>query len=187
MLDRRRRRITVDQYFTEIGETEERFELVDGEVWQMAGSTRQVAQVGMRIFATLYAKLAGGPCEPFGSNMPVQLDATNFRYPNAAIYCDPRDTGPQAADQRVLYFPKVIFEVLSPSTAAFDRGGKIAEYKTVPSVMAIIHVDAVMRTIELHERAGPESWVQTGIADGAPLKLRDPAITLTAAEIFGKA
>ena len=184
VLEPTRRRITVDQYFVEVGETEERFELIDGEIWQMAGGSREHAAVGRNLTAALFRKLAGGPCEPFGSDMAVEIDRWNFRYPDAAIYCDPRDLGPEAATKQRLHHPKILFEVLSPSTARIDRVGKVAEYKDLASVMAIVLVDLGDRTIELHERQGPAAWLQRKIAVGDDLVLADPALTLTAAEIF---
>lgn len=185
VLEPTRRRITVDQFFAEVGETEERFELIDGEIWQMAGGSRQHAAAGLRLTATLFARLAGGPCQPFGSDMAVELDAYNFRYPDAAIYCDPRDLGPEGADKHRLHFPKAVFEVLSPSTARRDRAIKVAEYKALPSVAAVVLIDLATRAIELHERTAPTAWTQREVGDGDDLVLSDPALTLTAAEIFG--
>ncbi len=187
VLEPTRRRITVDQFFAEVGETEERLELIDGEVWQMAGGSRQHAAAGVRLVATLFAKLAGNACQPFGSDMAVELDAYNFRYPDAALYCDPRDLGPEAANQHRLRFPRVVFEILSPSTARRDRAIKVAEYKALPSVAAVVLIDLATRTIELHERTGPAAWTQREVAGGDDLVLTDPAVTLTAAEIFGAA
>jgi Uma2 family endonuclease len=119
--------------------------------------------------------------------MAVELDPNNFRCPDAAIYCDPRDTGPEARDKQRLHHPKVIFEVLSPSTSKRDRVIKVAEYKAVPSIATIVLVDLDTRTIELHERTGPAAWTQREVAAGEDLVLTDPRVTLTAAEIFGDA
>lgn len=171
--------------FAEVGETEERYELIDGEVWHMAGGSQRRATVTGQIFGTLFVKLAGSGCRPLGSDTTVHLDDFNFRYPDVAIYCDPRDLGRQAAYEHRLRYPKVVFEVLSPSTATTDRAVKVAEYKALPSVVAIVLVDPVARTVELHERTGPGAWLQRELAAGAPLELRDPAVTLTVAEIFG--
>ncbi len=187
VLEPTRRRITVDQFFAEVGETEERFELIDGEIWQMAGGSRQHAAAGLRLAAALFVKLAGSQCQPFGSDMAVELDAFNFRYPDAAIYCDPRDLGPEGADKHRLHFPKAIFEVLSPSTARRDRAIKVAEYKALPSVAAVVLIDLATRTIEVHERTGPAAWTQREVARSEDLILTDPAVTLTPAEIFGEA
>ncbi len=187
MLDRRKRKITVDQFFAEVGGADEKYELIDGEIWLMGGGTNRHADTAGAIYATLYRKLAGSGCRPANSDTGLQLNLTNLRYPDVAIYCDPRDFGPEAADRLARMFPKVIFEVLSPSTAAFDRGGKIAEYKLLPSIATIVHVDPVARTLDVHERTGPAAWTQREVAAGDDLVLTDPGVTLTAAEIFGDA
>ena len=187
LLEPQRRRITVDQYLAEIGETEERYELVDGEVWQMAGGSIEHGVVGAQIFGTLFGKLAGSGCRALGSDVGVRLDELNFRYPDVAIYCDPRDFARPLGQRRLLQHPKVIFEVLSPSTRVYDKGVKVAGYKALPSVAAIVLVDLGTRTIEVHERTGPAAWTQREVAAGDDLVLADPAVTLTAAEIFGDA
>lgn len=187
MLDRRKRTITVDQFFAEVGETEERLELIDGEVWQMAGGSIEHGVVGAQIFGTLFAGLAGSGCRPLGADVAVRLDDFNFCYPDVAIYCDPRDFAPPLADRRLLSYPKAVFEVLSPSTRVYDKGVKIARYKSLASVAAIVLVELGRRTLEVHERTGPAAWTQREVARGDDLVLGDPALTLTAAEIFGDA
>lgn len=187
MLNRRKRAFTADQFFAEVEGRDEKYELVDGEIWLMPGGTNEHADIGGAIFAALFSKLRGTGCRPANSDAGLQLDLTNVRYPDVAVYCDPRDFGPEAAERRFRRYPKVIFEVLSPSTVTFDRGGKIKEYKTGPSVTAIVHVDPSTRTIEVHERTGPAAWVQREVGVGEDLVLADPPMTLTAAEIFGDA
>ena len=187
MLNRRKRIITADQFFAEVAGAPERYELVDGEIWLMSSGSNRHGDTSGAIYGTLFAKLRGTGCRPANSDIGFQIDLTNVRYPDVAVYCDPRDFGPEAADRHARRFPKVIFEVLSPSTTAFDRGGKIAEYKAVPSVMAIVHVDAVTRTLEVHERVATTAWTQREVAAGDDLVLADPAVILTAAEIFGDA
>lgn len=187
MLNRRQRLITADQFFEQIEGRDEKCELVDGEIWLMPGGTNEHADTVGYIFAALFNKLVGSECRPANSDAGLQLDLTNVRYPDVAIYCDPSDLGPDAAKRRFRRHPRVIFEVLSPSPANFDRGGKIKEYKGVPSIAAIVHVDPATRTIEVHERAGPAAWTQREVARGEDLALTDPAVTLTAAEIFGAA
>lgn len=188
VLEPTRRRITVDQFFEEVGETEERFELIDGEIWQMAGGSIEHAAICLDIATALRVKLRGTPCRPLGSDAAVQLDEFNFRYPDVTIACDPRDISRVAMEgKRRLHHPKVVFEVLSPSTARTDRAIKVGQYKALPSITVIVLVDLAARTIELHERTGPAAWTQREVAAGDDLVLTDPALTLTAVEIFGDA
>lgn len=187
MLSRRKRMLTADQFFTEVGGAAERYELVDGEIVMMGGGNNRHADVAGAIYATLYSKLRGTGCRPANSDTGLQINLNNVRYPDVAVYCDPRDFGPDAAERFARHFPKLVIEVLSPSTAAFDRGGKIAEYKAVPSIVAIIHIDPISQTVEVHERTGLAAWTQRQVGQGGDLVLRDPAVTLTAAEMFDDA
>lgn len=66
--------------------------------------------------------------------MGLQLDAGNLRYPDVAIYCDPRDFEQNLREVQTFRFPSVIFEVLSRSTRREDRGVKVAEYKEIATV-----------------------------------------------------
>lgn len=185
MLSRRRRYIDVAQFFAEYEGTDQKVELVDGEACMMAGGSREHAAAARNIIRWTGNKLEGSPCEPYGSDMGLELDSTNVRFPDVAIYCDERDLGAEASGTRTFRFPKVIFEVLSPSTHAFDRGGKTAEYKLIASVQSIVLVDVGTRTLEVHDRVAGTEWRQYTVERGDPLVLRDPALTLTATEIFG--
>ena len=187
MLDRRprSRTLTVDQFFDEFAEIEDRYELIDGVPSMMAGGAVRHARVAGNIFSTLKAKLRGGSSEPFASDMGLRLNQTNLRYPDVAIYCDPRDLDPANSSEQGLRHPSVIFEVLSPSTPAFDRGGKVAEYQQLESVRTIVLVNAERRELEVHQRTGDDEWRKFMLGEGAPLEIAEPALTLTAEEIFG--
>ena len=163
----------------------EKYELIDGVAWAMAGASKRHNRVAGNIFALLHGRLRGSGCEPFGPDARLLLDDGNIRFPDVAIYCDERDVGP--IDQPTLSFPKVVFEVLSPSTANDDRLRKLVEYQHIDSLQAIILIDPTTRTIDLYERAGPAEWHVVNLATGAPLVLRDPSVTLTCDEIFENA
>lgn len=105
---------------------------------------------------------------------------------DGAVYDDPRDQSPAKANSFTLLYPRLIFKVCDPLDVDHsDR--QLAEYRALPSVAAIVFVDLVTRTIELHERTGPAAWTQLEVAAGEALVLTDPAVTLRANEIFGDA
>lgn len=183
MLNRRRRKLTIDQFFEEFADRDERFEMIDGEAWMMAGGTKAHNLTVGNIFRAVANRLAGSTCRPFGSDMGLMMDAENIRFPDVAVYCDPRDLSPDTDADPFLRYPVVVFEVLSPGTRVFDRGGKVAEYKRLASIETIVLVDHATRTCEVHERDG-RGWTEREVPADSSLEIRRPSLTLEAAEIF---
>ncbi|MBV8973072.1 MAG: Uma2 family endonuclease [Sphingomonadaceae bacterium] len=184
MLARANRRMTVDQFLKLYEGTEGKYELVNGQVYAMAGGTATHADVCGNIFAALRQKLRGSGCRPFNSDMGLTLTDESLRYPDVAVYCDPRDLQRNLREVRSFRFPKLIVEVLSPSTAEEDIGEKLLAYKRIDTVQAVVIVDPVDQTLELHERVAPDEWRHRILPPESGLSLRDPAVELGFHEIF---
>ncbi|MBM3929233.1 MAG: Uma2 family endonuclease, partial [Sphingomonadales bacterium] len=92
----------------------------------IAGGTRDHARVQMNLYRFLGAALRGLGCRPFGSDMGVRSVDLSLRYPDVTVDCAGSD-GP--GDDRVLTAPRVIIEVLSPSTRDHDLKDKPPEYR----------------------------------------------------------
>ena len=116
--------------------------------------------------------------------MGLTLTDETLRYPDVAIYCDPRDLSRNLREVRSFRFPKLIVEVLSPSTAGEGIGDKLLAYKLIDTVAAIILVDPIDQTLELHDRVTPNEWRHLILPPESGLSLRDPAKELSFAEIF---
>lgn len=176
--------MTVDQFLKVYEGTEGKYELVNGQVYAMAGGTGTHADVCGNIFAGIRQKLRGSGCRPFNSDMGLTLTDETLHYPDVAVYGDPRDLAHNLSKVRSFRFPKLIFEVLSPSTADEDIGDKLLAYKKIETVTAIVLVDPVEQRIELHERIAPDEWRHLILPPEAGVTVRDPALSLTFAEIF---
>lgn len=179
-----KRKLTVDQFLAEYAGAQGKYELVDGEVWAMAGGSATHADIAGNVFFALKQKLRGNSCRPFNSDMGLELDRGNLRYPDVAIYCDPRDFDQDLREVQVFRHPSVIFEVLSPSTVREDRGAKVFEYKRLPSVTMIVLIDPVSQSVETHDRINDHEWRHRQLLREADLVLSEPAVTLTFGEIF---
>jgi len=184
MLARSTRRMTVDQFLKLYEGTEGKYELVNGQVYAMAGGSEKHADVCLNIASALRQKLRGTGCRPFNSDMGLTLSDETLRYPDIAVYCDKRDLERNLREVRAFRFPKVIVEVLSPSTADEDRSEKLLAYKAIDSVAAIVFVDPLDQTLELHDRVTPNEWRHLILPPESGLMLRDPAIELSFEEIF---
>lgn len=80
----------------------------------------------------------------------------------------------------------MIVEILSPSTAMPDQGLKLDEYRTIPSVMAILLVDPKAECIRILLRTGPQSWTDSMHGADEAIAIAPLDITLDAGEIFAR-
>lgn len=119
---------TPEDYLIFEREAETRHEFLDGEVYQMASESLSHSRVCINLGGEVRAKLKGKPCEALSPNMKVRTSNANlFSYSDLIIVCGE----PQFHDveKDVLTNPRVVFEVLSPSTAEYDRTTKFQRYQ----------------------------------------------------------
>ena len=127
-----------------------------GEVSAMTGARQAHVLVAGNCFAALKAHLRGGPCRTYIADMQLAVDeADAVFYPDVFVSCHPDDL--QA--ERVLHYPKVIIEVLSDSTAAYDRGAKFAAVRMLDSLQEYVLVDPERRSVEIFRRLPSNDWL----------------------------
>jgi Uma2 family endonuclease len=124
----------------------EKYEHHAGDVFAMVGARLAHNTVALNLSVALKNGLRGGPCRVFGDGTKVRVEAADaVLYPNVVVTCDVRDRGPE---DRFLAHPTLIVEVLSDSTAAYDRGEKFALYRRLPSLREYVLVDVESRRAE---------------------------------------
>jgi Uma2 family endonuclease len=147
-----------------------RNEYVRGEVFAMTGVSEAHATITLNFAAALHAHLRGTPCRPFVLDLKLAVDAANcFFYPDIFVTCDPRDRGPDAA--YVKRHPKLVIEVLSKSTEAYDRGDKFAAYRMLESLEEYVLVSSERAAIDVFRRDTSGHWVLYPVAPGDTLEL----------------
>ena len=170
-----------DQYLRWEAEQQEKHEYLAGEIFAMVGVRREHALVAGAIHATLRQRLKGSPCQVFVADMKLRVDAANaFFYPDVMVTCDPRDRSAETA----ISHPCLVIEVLSDSTAAFDRGQKFAAYRRLESLREYLLVDIEARRLELYRREGAHWLLLETQEDGAPLRLESVGITMDPGDVF---
>jgi Uma2 family endonuclease len=179
-LDPAYRPATVDEFLAmDLGDA--KAELVDGVIYMMAGGSARHAAIAANLIAALLPRLRGSGCRPYGSDLAMRTGAASVRFPDVSVYCsDPANPGdPQA---RLLGDPRVVFEVLSPSTASNDQITKLGEYRARPGVDAVVFVDPDTERLRIVARdtAGDGEWLPRE----ADLVLPTLGITVPAVEIF---
>lgn len=134
-----------------------RSEFIDGEVFAMAGGTLAHNAATGATFATLRQHFKGSPCRAFVSDVKVQVEASNsFFYPDVVVTCQTTELTDDQA--QALNHPTLIAEVLSPSTAAFDRGNKFAHYRLLDSLQEYVLIDTETPRVEVFRRNAANRW-----------------------------
>ncbi len=182
--------LSAEHFFELYENVPEKYELINGqpvlrfgETEMMGGGSGVHNMIGGNIFAALHQRLKGSSCRPFGSDMGVKVNWDIILYPDVSIYCDPRNFV-DGLNVKAFPYPAIIFEILSPSTAAYDRGEKLVHYQSIETVRSVYIIDGQRERITHHSRTSETIWMSEIFAVGSDIILTDPALTLTAAEIF---
>ena len=155
-------------------------ELDNGIIRMMAGGTRAHARVQANLTAAARVALRGSGCRPYGSDMAVRTHGGSVRFPDMTIDCGaPDDRG----DDLTLSDPKVVVEVLSPSTRENDLRIKKEEYRAMPSVDTIAFVDPDAEALSIHQRIDG-GWTETLFSTTVDLTIPALGIVIPRSEIF---
>lgn len=158
----------------------DKHEYLRGEIFAMVGARREHALVTLALGALFREHLKRGPCQVFVADMKLRVEAADaYFYPDVMVTCDERDRSATLAIEH----PCLVVEVLSDTTAAFDRGAKFAAYRQLPSLVEYLLVDIDARRLELYRRDGARWWLLDDIA-GDGLHLESVGLTLHANQAF---
>ena len=161
----------------------DRHEYIDGEVFAMAGAEDRHVTVAGNLYIALRQHLAGSPCRTFMSDMRLHVATANsYFYPDVLVTCSALDL----ASPLVKTEPKLIAEVLSPSTAAYDRGVKFSHYRSLASLQEYVLIDLDSRSTDCYRKGADGLWVLHPFARGEPVSLASVALELTAAQLFAE-
>ncbi len=159
-----------------------RSEYLRGEVIAMVGARRSHVLVAMDLGFALRQHLRGRPCQVFITDMKLRVEATEaFFYPDVVVTCDPRDAGDE---DRFVAFPKLVVEVLSESTAAFDLGVKLDAYRQLDSLAEYAVVDPDRQIGPVYRRGTDGRWSLHDSPAGSPLRLESVDFDIPHAEVF---
>ena len=123
----------------------------------MTEASRKHNLIAGNVYAALHLQLRKSKCEIYPSDMRVKIEATGLMtYPDISIVCgEPRFDD---SYKDTLLNPTVVIEVLSPSTAAYDRGEKSENYRQIPSLQAYLLVSQDRMHVEYYSRQPDNSW-----------------------------
>jgi Uma2 family endonuclease len=175
--------LSAEEFITWEGGQAERHEFVNGEVFAMAGAEDRHVTVALNVAIALRAHLRGTPCRTFMSDMKLQVAAANsFFYPDVMVTCDAAD----AASPLIKTQPLLLVEVLSPSTAAYDRGEKFVHYRHIASLQEYVLIDIDTRRTDVFRRQADGMWVLHPFATPDPVRLMSVNLEIKADALFAE-
>jgi Uma2 family endonuclease len=176
--------VTEEEYLAWDLAHEGKHEFVNGEILAMAGTDPTHDRVVANLLAALTVRLRGGPCRVHTADLRVRTDETGlYSYPDLTVVCGEPTFAPTRP--ATLLNPTVLIEVLSPTTAAWDTGGKAAHYRRRASLRGHLLVTVPDRRIELYERRPDDRWLLTPVeGEAAVLRIEVLGVDLPLSEVF---
>lgn len=178
--------LTPEEYLAAERVASIRHEYVDGEVFAMAGASREHNQISANLVRLLGNQLMDSPCSVFASDMKVKIKpAEKYTYPDVVVVCRKEEYADERKD--VLLNPILIIEILSDGTEAYDRGDKFSLYQRIASLAEYVLVSQHACKIERFTRQADGTWVYAiyhGMEDA--LALASVACELPLAEVYRK-
>ncbi|MCZ8020694.1 MAG: Uma2 family endonuclease [Cyclobacteriaceae bacterium] len=151
-----KKKLTIEEYLSFERESGLKHEYYKGEIFAMSGASTRHNIVFSNLFIELGNKLKGKPCIPFGSDMRIHIpENTLFTYPDISVFCN---SDIQIKEEDYSVGPTVIFEILSPSTQHYDRGGKFKLYRDIPTLKEFILVDTESISVEVFRLNATNHW-----------------------------
>jgi Uma2 family endonuclease len=175
----RKHRWTEQEYLAFDRTSASKHEYYDGEIYNMVGGSSHHALIAANAIIALGSMLGGHPCRVYTGDLRVKMPES-FVYPDVTVVCgEPRFLD---SSQDTLLNPTLVIEVLSPSTAAFDRGAKLHGYQTLESLQMYLLVEQDRAQVELYTRRS-EGWLYTrytGLESTAALPALEISLPLAA-------
>ena len=150
--------ISPEEYLAIERDSLERHEYFDGEIFLMAGTSEEHANISSNVNISLGTQLKKRPCKSYQSDLRVHIPATGlYTYPDVIVVCGK----PQLLEDAyldTLLNPDLIVEVLSPSTADYDKGTKFDHYRTIDSLKEYVLVWQDKKRVARYTKQTDGSW-----------------------------
>jgi Uma2 family endonuclease len=177
-------RMTVREYFAlDYTFPDAKYEYQDGRVRLMSGGTKAHDDIALNTLFALRQQFLSGPCSVQSSDMRVQVSETAYFFPDVTITCDLADRRP---DTRIIRSPRIVVEVLSPSTEKKDRNEKFRAYQACPTIQEIVLISQFAPHVEVFRRRKEDSgeWEYVVYGPGQEVLLASVDVTIPIEEIY---
>jgi Uma2 family endonuclease len=158
MLAQEKNEMTPEEYLAIERDSDIKSEYFGGEIFAMAGASREHNKISTNIVRVLGNQLLEKPCSIFASDMKVKMkEIKKYTYPDIVVVCGNEEYDDEYND--ILINPIVIIEILSDSTEAYDRGDKFSHYQFISTFSEYILVSQYIRKIEKFLRQKNDTWI----------------------------
>ncbi|MGC1196676.1 MAG: Uma2 family endonuclease [Geitlerinemataceae cyanobacterium] len=154
-----------------------------GLVYAMAGGSDDRDELSLNLIELLRQKVRGRGCSVRSGNVKVNYADAFFYYPDAFVTCDDRDRD----DRYVKRYPKLIAEVLSPSTEKFDKGDKFTDYQQIESLEEYVLIWQDQMQVECRRRVkegSEEGWETQVYGAGERVILKSVELEVAIEELY---
>jgi Uma2 family endonuclease len=177
------RKLTAAEYLLIERHATGKSEFYHGELFAMAGASPQHNAIKENLIVELGVRLRGTGCRTASSDQRVRVPTGLYTYPDVVVFCGRPEYDP--LDQMTLTNPTVLIEVLSPSTAEYDRGVKLDQYQHVNGLAEVVLVSQELVWAEVHARRPDGRWVETVYDDPAgELVLPSLGVRIPLADVY---
>ena len=161
-------------------------EYLSGQIFAMAGGSPKHSALISNVNGSAWSRLRGSSCQVYNNDLRITIMQTGLKtYPDVTVVCGEAHFHP--LDKDSIINPTVLFEVLSPTTEAYDRGEKWAHYQQLDSLQEYILVSQHKAQVEHYVRQDDGSWKFTAASDlGAKIPLPSLGCELLLAEIYDR-
>ncbi len=165
-----------------------KYEYLNGMAYLMSGGSVAHDRISRNIGYALDRQLRAGPCRAFGVDVQVLLttkkdNKKHYVYPDASVSCDAADQRPE---NTLIESPRVVIEVLSPSTEARDRGVKFKAYQACSTIQEIVLMSQFAQYVEIWQRDNQESstWHYRHYGPGEIVEIKSIDVQIDIADIY---
>lgn len=152
-----------------------------GLVYAMAGGTDNHDRLALNLLTFINLHLGDhSTCRFYSGNVKVCYQDDLYYYPDAFVTCDPRDR----ADRLLKRYPKLIVEVLSPSTQVFDQGTKFEDYQQIDSLEEYVLISQFEPSVECRRRTEQNIWETETYGPGDRLVLKSIGLEMAIADLY---
>lgn len=168
--------ISVEDYLTGELSSDIKHELIDGYVYAMAGASANHERISGNVYRKFGNHLENMPCEPFGSDMKLRINA-NFFYPDVMVDCRFDNSEPYFTQT-----PIIIVEVLSRSTRKKDTTLKLLSYINISSLQEYVLIEQDFVDVQVFRRN--EGWIPSHYFLGDEVTFESIGLTLPVEDIY---
>lgn len=165
-----------------------KYEYLNGLAYLMSGGSAAHDRITRNVGYALDSQLRSGPCRAFGVDVQVLLGTKknskrHYAFPDATVSCNAADRRPE---NTLIESPRVVIEVLSPSTEARDRGVKFKAYQECSTVQEIVLMSQFAQYVEIWQRDDKDSnaWHYRHYGPGETVEIKSIDVQIDIADIY---